>query len=321
MTETVIVPFEKAVGAASIGTAPVTSQASILTDITATLTSYVTLTEFVSVVHVTSTTSVSTEASTLNSPHRNQKEVDASKGAFFFFKHDGTLEWLDGKTPPAGRTLLTSAAFITVQPVPTGFDLSAEGSVASSPKGTKISTTYSTVEVQSTIYQTKVTTSTLSTPSASLKEFAGLGSTGWNTSFTSPPTIVENKVAVITAKPILGQTGVIEKGIAESPKSSSLPNPVYAVKAEDHLQARQLGALVVATIDGAIVSWINTFDGPVPSPEPLISWINVFTGPFPEATPSSSALTEEPTRAGISGSGMSNINSMSVKCTNACQRP
>ena len=248
--------------------------------------------------------------------------LNANQGSYYFSEHDGTLVWLDGKTPPAGGSYRTSTAFVTVQPVPTDFPLSAEENAQSTAEGTAVSTSYSTISLfsVSTVFQTKVVTSTLSAPSAPVKAFVKLGSSGWNTSFTSTLEGDENKIASSTAKTILGQTGGTENCDTDLGTSTTYPAPTSSANVTRQLEARQLGALVVATIDGVLVSWINTFDGPIPTPEPLISWINVNTGPFPAATPSPTTAIGEPIEENVpapSKSGMASRSSSELKFAEA----
>lgn len=313
VTKTVTVPLEKVVGAAGTETAPAVSQVPILKDITATLTSYVTFTELRTIVPVIPTPSASGQASKLTGSNQDSAYVNANQGPYYFSEHDGTLVWLDGKTPPAGGSYRTSTAFVTVQPVPTDFAVSAEENALSTAEGTTVSTSYSTISLYSvsTIYQTKVVTSTIPAPAAPVKGFVKLGSSGWNTSFTSTLKEDENKIASSTAQPILGQTGATENCDTHSETSTTYPAPTSSASVTKQLEARQLGALVVQTIDGVLVSWTNTFDGPVPTPEPLISWINIFTGPIARATLSPTTAVEVPIEENVLASGKSGMASRS----------
>ena len=221
VTKTVSVPYEKE-NAAAVETSLAVSQTSILTDVTTTLTSYVTFTEFFTVAPAPPTPSGS-------------GQVAADKGPYYFSENDGTLEWLDGKTPPATGSFHTVTTFITVQPVPTNSPALVEEST--------VATTYSTVSLYSviTVYRTKVTTSTIRIPAIPVKVFINPGSAGWNTSYTPP--LKGGKYRSVSGKPrpTVWQTG--------------------ATPVSGQLEARQVGAVVVATINGAVVSWINSYDG------------------------------------------------------------
>lgn len=220
VTKTVVVsvPYGKENAAAAVETALAVSHTSILTDITTTLTSYVTSTEFFTVAPAPPT----------------------PKGPYYFSEHDGTLEWLNGKTPPATGSFLTITTFITVQPVPSNFPALVEE--------TSVATTYSTVSLyrDSTIYRTKVITSTVRVPAIPVKSFVNPGSAGWNTSYS--PKGGKYQILSGKPKPTVWQTG--------------------AAHVTGHLEARQVGAVVVATINGAVVSWINSYDGKPTSTPP-----------------------------------------------------
>ena len=271
VTKTVTVPFENGLDTAAVETAPAVSQTPILTDITATLTSYVTFTEFFRIIPATPTLSLSGQAPTFTASHQESVYVAADKGPYYFSEQDGTLVWLDGKTPPATGSFLTSTAFITVQPIPTGLPASAKENAVSTAEGSIVSTSYSTISLYrvSTVYQTKVVTGTIHVPAIPVKAFVSLGSSGWNTSFTPSVRGDENKPSVGISKPIVGQTGAIEKGDNKPKKSTTHPALAYSTNVSEQLEARQVGALVVATIDGVLVSWINSYDGKsTPTPPP-----------------------------------------------------
>lgn len=322
MTKTVTIPLEKVVGITGKETIPAASQIPTLTDITATLTSYVTLFEIFSVVPVVPTPAVAVQAPKLTGSNQGSAPPIANEGLYYFTEHNGTPVWLDGKTPPADSSFLTSTAFITLEPIPISFYNSAEVSTMDAAEGSTVSTSYSTVSLNSTstAYQTKVVTSTIPASTASANFFVGLGITGWNTSFTSNINGEEGESAGDTTKQILGQTGAIEKGDIRPETSTADPAPAASANATKQLEARQVGAWVVATIDGALVSWINTYDGsePATTTPPLISWINTYTGPLPAATPIPLTVPEAPIKEKFPAPGMLNLTSISFVETNKC---
>lgn len=241
-------------GATAVEIALAASQTSVSADITTTLTSYVTLTEFSTVAPAIPTPSGSGQVPTLTVSHPEPTGVAADKGRYYFSEHDGTLAWLDGKTPPATGSFLTITTVITMQPVPSNFPALVEETTVSSAEESVVATSYSTVSLYSvsTVYSTKVITSTIRIPAIPPKAFVNPGSVGWNTSST--PLLKGGKHQVLSdnPKPTVWQTG--------------------ATHVTGQLQARQVGAVVVATIDGAVVSWINSYDGKptstLPSPYP-----------------------------------------------------
>lgn len=308
VTKTITVPLEKNVPVAAIETVPSVSQTPTPTDITATLTNYITLTEFIKVNPAVPTPSGSElEASTRTASHNEPSYVAADEGPYYFSKHDGTLVWLDGKTPPASASFVTSTAVVTLQPVPSGPHALAEESAVITTEGSAVSTSYSTVSLQrvSTVFRTRRVTATVHIPAVPVKVFSSLGSSGWNTTFTTQQKGDQNKIVGGTPKPIVGQSGAIEKGDNKPKPTITRPVSACSSNATEHLQARQVGALVVATIDGELVSWTNTYDGEPTSTPPLISWINVYTGPLPAVTPSSYIVAEESSDESVQGSGMS----------------
>ena len=315
VTKTVSAPFGKGSAVAAVETAFAVSETSTPTDITTTLTSYVTFTESIKIAPATLTLSGSGQAPELTASRQESTDVATDKGPYYFSEHDGTPVWLGGKTPPATGSFFTSTTFITVQPVPSSLPASAEETVVSTAEGSIVSTSYSTISLYSvtTVYRTKVVTSTIRVPAIPVKAFVSPGSGGWNTSFAPVLKEVEVKVLSGNPKPIAWQTGAIDIKLE---KSIIHPVPAYPTNVTEQLEARQVGALVVATIDGAVVSWINSYDGKPTSTPPLTSSINVSTGPLPAATPSSYTDAEVPTEGGILASSMSQVTSRPVGWAN-----
>lgn len=305
VTKTITMPLEKVLDVTGVESVPAASQMPISKDLTATSTIYVTFTEIISIVSVTPTLFASGPAPT--STNENTIYAAADNGPYYFAEQDGTLVWLDNKSPPAGVSFLTSTAFVTLEPVPYSVPPSPEEDSVSTAEGSKISTSYSTISLYSvsTAYQTIAVTSTIPVPAASPKVFVGLGSSGWNTSFTTTPQVDENKKAENnTLNPILRQTGVAEK-IDDHPETSTAdPAPTLSANATMKVEARQVGTWVFATIDGVRVSWINNYDGTEPSPTPPInSWIDIQNSPLP-VTPTSANTAEVPVNENIVKTGI-----------------
>ena len=266
VTETVVLTTHAPVSVAaeqfqSVDTSP---SITVLTEITGTSTIFATHTNFVSVVEVTPTS------------------VSANQGPFYFSVHDGTTEWAGGKTPPATYSQVLQTATVVVVPVPTSHSTSSmEKALTTTSTLTIMSTIYLTqaltktvVETNSlpltpltsivTIYLTEtVVSNTIVTPSP-LKSFTGIGSSGWNTSTTHQQSTAG---ATGTGLPgphtyAIGASGVI----APSFKSTnSAPTAIKSGEKINKMKARQVGALVTATINGVIVSWTNTYDGSTPT--------------------------------------------------------
>ena len=167
------------------------------------------------------------------------------QAAYSFAEDNGTTTWL-GATPPASASLITSTQVVTLQPVPPGYVAAQEGA-------TQV-TNDSAVPHTAIITETRAETQTLviatiSTAYASARAYTGLASNGWNSSMS---TFVTIRSAAIGS--------VMVGGI------SALPAPSGSVAvSRGHLthliKVRDVGDIVVATIDGAAVSWTNEYGG------------------------------------------------------------
>lgn len=263
VTKTVRIPLEVSPSITSKNDVPAKLQVALdtSTDITATLTDYITLVHVVTNVSIISTPTV------------------AEKGPYYFTTDNGTTVWLGGQTPPAGVPLSTSTAVVTIQPVPPSSQNSSGGSPETTVYSTVFLTTISKVYETETITKTApaVTTSSAVTISSfspvlpsntaplsliatrSSKSFPGLGLSGWNATFRIREKLVGS--ANEPAKLLSQQTGV-QNNIATRPGTASLlAAPSYSSNATNHIRARQLGSIVVATIEGVVVSWTNNYDG------------------------------------------------------------
>lgn len=275
VTKTVTIPLELSPPISSKYDVPPKLQVALdtSTDVTATSTDYLTLIRIVTTVPAISTQAV------------------AEKGPYYFTAHDETTVWLGGKTPPAGIKLFTSTAIVTVQPIPPSSHISSAGS----PEPTSYSTVFLTVI--SKVYETEtltetipaVTTSSTVTESSSLpvlssnpvpltstvpstaaasliataraKNFNALGLSGWNATFS---TLVKENVVGSTneaARILSHQTGVENNIVTHLGTPSRLAVPSYSANATNSIEVRQLGSIVIATINGVVVSWTNSYDG------------------------------------------------------------
>ena len=276
VTKTVSIPLELSPSISSKYDAPPKLQVALdtSTDVTATSTDYLTLIRVVTTVPAISST-----------------QAVAEKGPYYFTAHDGTTVWLGGKTPPAGVQLFTSTALVTIQPIPPSSHISSAGS----PEPTSYSTVFLTVT--SKVYETETLTETIpavttsstvtessfppvlssnpvplastipSTAAASqiatarAKNFNGLGLSGWNATFS---TLVKENAVESTkeaARILSHQTGVENNIFTHLGTPSRLAVPSYSANATNSIEVRQLGSIVVATINGVVVSWTNNYDG------------------------------------------------------------
>ena len=278
----------------STGVAPVDTS----TDITATVTKYLTYTEVFNIVEAPTTSAT------------------ANQGSYYFSEQNGTTIWLGDKTPPTTDALVTGTTTVLVEPIPSGPSTSSglmTSSGVAESSGVLISNgptsaegpadikSFSTVFL--TVLSTKQLTETLTkstyTVPTSTRTFAGLGTSGWN---SSAPTFKAVKVGP-TGSGVLTQ-GFGQKGVSptiahasQSGYSYSLSGSAASDIAPKDKAARQVGAIVVATINGVAVSWTNQYDG---SWNP-ISTISTISTPAQVAGPYGSGVVIPETTLPTSG--------------------
>lgn len=244
--------------------------ADISPDTAITVTSYLTYTKVISVIEAPTTSAT------------------ANQGSYYFTEENGTTAWLSDKTPPATDALVTGTTTVIVEPVPSGLTTSiAEAPATITSFSTVFLTLFSTWQVTETI------TETTYTAPASTRNLAGLGSSGWNNSFTTLQTIkvgptatsvssqwppgdgfpytIAQKLQTTTAAPIA--TSVSSQwppgegfpytlsNTLQSEYSSSLSGSAASGSVSKNKMERQVGAILYATINGVAVSWTNEWDG------------------------------------------------------------
>ena len=271
---------------------------SVPAEITATSTIFVTHTNVFSVFEVTSTAS-------------------ADQGPYYFSVNDGTTEWASGKTPPAAYSQVLKTETLAIVPVPSTSSMKEVPTTTST--FTILSTSFVTnaltetiVETISeplttltnivTVYLTADVVNVTSAAPTSLKSFTGIGSYGWNSSSTLQQAAGVTAGATGTGLPgshtyATGASGVIAPSFWSKNSAPATTKSVLINK----MKARQVGAIVTATINGVIVSWTNTYDGSTPTTAlPLISkapissstaLINSSTTPISSSTDCSSLTT------------------------------
>lgn len=278
VTKTVSIPVETPTATAGNDVLPTKPAvpSDFVTSITTTLTEYVTFLDIVSTVPANPTSGV------------------ASQDHYTFTENHGTTFWFGGKTPPAGVPLVTSTATVTIQPVPLSSGVSTGGSaepttyltvflnVVKKKHETVVLTKTAPVAIASSIAAVSSVPSApspISTPlavsappiaTASLfaktltKNFGEHRLNGWNTTLTAVP---KEKAAESGTEPLkpLHKLPNVKENHAASLGTASL------AAVTKHIEARQLGAIVVATIEGVVVSWTNDYDGSAaatPAPVP-----------------------------------------------------
>lgn len=224
---------------------------------TATTTSHMTLTDVVSIAEPSSTSAI------------------GDQGLYSFNVNNGITSWFGGKTPPATASLVTSTSIVTLVPVPESSPVSVQGpepTVSDAP-----TTSYTTTFLTSVVSEIHTETLTESVPSGgvSTKIFSGLGSSGWNTTYTTLRTIKASEDGSRVAKPAFPKTAINDKKLLPvSGSALTLPASSPSIGLAKHKHARQVGAVVSAIINGVVVSWTNSYQGsstatsaPVPTPE------------------------------------------------------
>ena len=249
ITETVTVAVAARIFTASIESLPTNPAGVSVTsrDATATATDYLTLTSVLSIVEPSSTSAV------------------ADQGPYSFNIDSGTTSWLSGKTPSNTHFLATSTYVVTLVPVPQSSPVFDQGS-EQPPSGTP-TTSYTTtfLTTMTTEMHTQTVTELVSSGVATAKIFSGLGSSGWNITYSTLRTI---KVAgdgvrvVKTAPSALEKTGFHEdKLLPLSGSALAQPTPTPSTNSTQQVHARQLGAVIDAIIDNVAVSWTNGYQG------------------------------------------------------------
>ena len=198
--------------------------------------------------------------------------VKSTQGPYSFAEHSGITSWLGGKTPPSTESFVIKTSAVTVLPIPESHIISG---------ATPDTSSFSTLTLTSTTSKvfTETITESLSTPGPSAKPFTGLASYGWNSTFTTFITVK----ASATSNDLVRPTGeTYPTGKFRAPRWDVPPplqgiNPLFPIPVTPDISAvlaslreepsyiapRQVGSIVVATIEGQVVSWTNTYDGGV----------------------------------------------------------
>ena len=187
------------------------------------------------------------------------------QGLYSFTENNGTTTWLGGKTPPATATFHVSTSLVTLQPVPLSSPVSP-GGTGGTPSFSTLSST-KTVIVTPIETVTEISTQTRIGPIYSAsgpKAYSGLRTQGWNGTVT-PPTNANPRATWgdSTANQPQYQTGIKGKPTAGGSKDYS--HGTFAGNSTTRVVPRQLGRIVVVTMEGAGVSWTNNYDGLTPT--------------------------------------------------------
>ncbi|KAL8639227.1 MAG: hypothetical protein Q9228_003718 [Teloschistes exilis] len=204
-------------------------------------------------------------------------------GSFSFAVVDSTTTWLGGKTPDSSAELVTNTRVVTIVPQPVTTP-SVEHALAADGDTT---TSYTTIS--STSYYTHRLTAgplpaptSLSSPTPNFLPY--LGHKGWNTTLT---TLQKLRSGAAPSNSWPTYTVIWATSVKWVPNTSLDPKPK---------QARQVGAIVSATISGVVVSWTNSYAGKQTTPVLPVSVGGVVTSVLPaSASPSSTQSHLAPT--------------------------
>ncbi|KAL8668058.1 MAG: hypothetical protein Q9202_000036 [Teloschistes flavicans] len=230
-----------------------------------------------------SLTSFQTDPNVVSAPNV-QEPGYPQDSSFSFAIVDGTTTWLGGKTPYPSAGFVTNTRVVTIVPQPVTTPsptavTSIEDALASDGQTTTSYTTISSTSIY-THHLTAAPSLQPALPSSPLPNLSPyLGHKGWNTTLTTlqrlrgeaAPTDSSNAWPTYTAT------------WATSVKSDSIAS-LYT----NRKQARQVGAIVTATIDGVVVSWTNSYAGEQVTQTPPSS-VGAVTSALPNPEPSNVA--------------------------------
>ena len=181
--------------------------------------------------------------------------VEANQGPYSFADHSGTTIWLGGKEPPASGSVIVLTKAITVLPIPpSAYVPNPEDSLTTS------NTTIYSTRTTSKVF-TETLTESFSTPAAAAKPFTGVATYGWNSSLTTLLTVPAGAKESGRVYSIGHPSSVT--GHNKPPINTTYPllGPQIIGNGSASLAERQVGAIVVITIDGQVVSWTNSYSG------------------------------------------------------------
>ena len=186
------------------------------------------------------------------------------KDQYSFINDHGTTSWIDGKVPATTASIATSTIVVTVRPQPKSTTLSSKTSKISTSFTTLFTTIYQTVD------HTEVLTLGYSTAPSFSSWISAYSLNGWNVSLTSSKV---EAVGDVTSSAYWTNTTVYPTVSALSGNT-----PSNYAKLTERIHARQVGAVITATINGLAVSWTNSYGGEpetTPTSKPAVSIASV----------------------------------------------
>ncbi|KAI4120683.1 MAG: hypothetical protein LQ338_006835 [Usnochroma carphineum] len=208
-----------------------------------------------------------------------------SAGYYYYTEDNGTTTWLAGKTPTSGAVYVTNTVVVTVQPQPVTRETSTIFAASQTTPSLQDGTSTSTVTLSSTDFYTHYLTEALtlqsaspSVPSTRLPPY--IASNGWNATLSGV-----HRVKGSASAPALA--GAASGSNPTSPRSGIVATTASRPFKRHH--PRQIGAVVSATINGVVVSWVNSYGGSEPASAPEYSW-------NPSPAPWTSSVVQPQTR-------------------------
>jgi len=208
------------------------------TDITATSTIFITYTESVQVAAATPTSST------------------AGYGEPYHLSElAGTTTSHGSEFPSVIHDSVTRTSAVQAAPV------STEADQHSTSDGTIFLTLTSTVHLTRTIFEVHNGTAT------SARSFTGIGAGGWNATGTTLQTVKGGATGsgISALSNQAHRTGAVSAIAIGLPTGYTYGVPSPSRQAYKKKGKRQVGSIVVATINGVVVSWTNVFDGGAPA--------------------------------------------------------
>ena len=267
-------PTTETLYAVSQANSAIESAAATSNAVTVTVTSSVVSTQTISVVHVT---------------------PPAGDDAYSFTVENDTTSWFGGQTPPITGSFVSSTAFVTLEPVETPVSIISQGQsatptsyltllstiVAANPSPPALSELASAQTTNCSDHFTETTTIDLTVtetlahsskygPSASAGLYFGQARSGWNATLT---TLLKSKGPVNPSLSIAEKaTSLQGTSYSKETRTAEVERLILARNGRSRqLKPRQVGVIVIDTIDGHVVSWTNEFDGQTPSTSEAIA--------------------------------------------------
>ncbi|MCJ1438142.1 hypothetical protein MMC27_007529 [Xylographa pallens] len=229
-----------------------------------------------------------------------------ASGLFSFIVVNGITSWLGGFTPPATDSFVLATATVVIEPVPTSPSLSSTMQAQSPVPVTSIETIQLTSIYTADLAEKLTESASATSVSAAAGSFHGIGTHGWNATTLTRITHVKHGSGTAHLPYATGaSSGLARHPLVPLSGSALIPSSWPTQK-----EKRQVGSIVIATIDGVVVSWTNYWDGNPVTSEPIppnyATWSETIVSGLPEtssnAVSSETDLTTWPTNSQVTES-------------------